>query len=227
VYLQVGNTGNVPINYGDLKLRYWFTPDSPRPLVYAVDYAALGSGNFSLQTGQQTTETYAELSFASTLGTLSPLSNTGIIHVKARTDNWSPLTQTNDYSFSSSAALAEQPRVTAYLGGQLVWGTEPTSTEPASRPMAMAMGTLDNPFTAGPNPFSDELHLRFTLANSEAYTLAVYDAQGRLVEELPAGTASAGQPQELTWKAGRYASGLYMVHLRSQSTSQYQRVVKQ
>ncbi|RYY19339.1 MAG: T9SS type A sorting domain-containing protein, partial [Cytophagaceae bacterium] len=225
VRLQVGNVGTVPLSYADLRVRYWFTPDGSQPLVYPVDYAVLGAGNFSLQTGRQGSETYAELRFASSLGTLAPSSTTDNIQFRIRKDNWGTLDQTNDYSFTGSATLAAQPRLTAYLNGQLVYGTEPTSAV-ASRD---DQGTLpaDNVLTGSPNPFTDQVQLRFTLPRAEAYTLTVYDGQGRRVEELPGGLAGAGQAQEVVWQAGRYAAGLYLVRLHSASTEQQLKFVKQ
>ena len=190
----------------------------------------------SITFGQAGTETYAELSFASALGTFYPMSNTGNIQFKIRKDNYSAFTQTNDYSFSGASAIVEQPRITAYLKGQLVYGTEPTAAVAASSKAAAAArqaataaaaSPLLEKMAAGPNPFTDQVQLRFRLPRTEPYTLAVYDGQGRLLAELPSGTAEAGQLQQVAWAGSRYAAGLYLVRLRADSGSQQLRLVKQ
>ena len=223
VALQVANVGSVPVNYQEMTVRYWFTPDGAQSLVYPVDYAVLGASNFSLVTGQQGTETYAEMRFSTNLGILYPQTNTNNIQFRIRKADWGVLTQTNDYSFSGSSAIIEQPRITAYLNGQLVYGTEPTSTATARDGAAL---TSANVLEGSPNPFTDQVQLRFTLPQSEAYTLTVYDMLGRQLEELSGGMAPAGQAQELVWNAGRYAAGLYLVRLHTASTEQQLKFIK-
>jgi hypothetical protein len=65
------------------------------------------------------------------------------------------------------------------------------------------------------------------LPRTGAYTLTVYDGQGHLLEELPGGTAEAGQLQQVAWVGSRYAAGLYLVHLQADSGNQQLRLVKQ
>ncbi|MGI4865230.1 MAG: cellulose binding domain-containing protein [Janthinobacterium lividum] len=249
VALQVGNVGNVPVNFADLKVRYWFTPDGTQPLVYGVDYTPLGNQNFSLQTGQKGTQTYAELSFASALGVFYPISNTGAtgnIQFKIRKDNYGAFNQTNDYSFSGSSAIVEQPRITAYLNGVLVFGTEPegaaanalgeplgkqlAASAPKGQADASATATsreaLELRLTGSPNPFTDELRLQFALPYTQAYTLAVYDGQGRLVRQLASAEAAAGQPQQLDVPTQTYAAGLYLVRLTTATGEQHLKFVK-
>ena len=80
---------------------------------------------------------------------------------------------------------------------------------------------------AHPNPFTTEVTLRFTLSQASSYSLAVYDMTGRLVEQLPSGQAAAGEAQQLTWATAHYASGLYLLCLRSAAGIQQLRLVKQ
>jgi hypothetical protein len=78
-----------------------------------------------------------------------------------------------------------------------------------------------------PNPFSDELQLSFTLPIAQAYTLAVYDAQGRLVQQLSKGQAEAGQAQQLAVPTHTYAADLYLVRLTTPTGSQLLKLLKQ
>ena len=80
---------------------------------------------------------------------------------------------------------------------------------------------------AYPNPFTSDVTLTFNLPQAGAYSLAVYDVTGRLVEQLPGGTAAAGEPQQRTWAAARYASGLYLLRLSSAGGTQQLRLTKQ
>ena len=81
--------------------------------------------------------------------------------------------------------------------------------------------------TGTPNPFRDEVQLTFALATTQAYTLAVYDAQGRLVEQLASGQAEAGQAQQVRVFTHLYAEGLYLVRLTTATGGQLLRLVKQ
>ena len=78
-----------------------------------------------------------------------------------------------------------------------------------------------------PNPFDEQLHLRFALPTAQAYTLAVYDAQGRLVQQLASGQAAAGQIQQVEVSTHLYAAGLYLVRLTTATGTQLLKLVKQ
>jgi hypothetical protein len=78
-----------------------------------------------------------------------------------------------------------------------------------------------------PNPFGDELQLSYTLPIAQAYTLAVYDAQGRLVQQLARGQADAGQEQQLTVPTRTYAAGLYLVRLTTATGTRQLKLIKQ
>ena len=80
---------------------------------------------------------------------------------------------------------------------------------------------------AYPNPFPSDVTLTFVLPQAGAYTLAIYDVMGRLIEQLPGGTAAAGEVQQRTWAAAHYASGLYLLRLHSAAGTQQLRLTKQ
>jgi hypothetical protein len=71
------------------------------------------------------------------------------------------------------------------------------------------------------------LQLSFALPIAQAYTLALYDAQGRLVRQLSSGQAEAGQAQALTVPTQSYAAGLYLVRLSTSTGTQLLKLIKQ
>lgn len=70
-----------------------------------------------------------------------------------------------------------------------------------------------------PNPFSGETTIRFTLPETGAATLSVFDVLGRRVRVLAEGALDAGR-HEAVWDGrsdggGRVASGVYVLELRA------------
>jgi hypothetical protein len=101
----------------------------------------------------------------------------------------------------------------------------------AAKPAAIAAGgatiALELELAGHPNPFADELQLSFALPIAQAYTLAVYDAQGRLVQQLARGQAEAGQAQQLAVPTHTYAAGLYLVRLTTATGTRQLKLIKQ
>jgi uncharacterized protein YjdB len=130
-FLKVENKGNVPVNYADLSIRYWFTADGTASLNYWIDFAKLAAGNISGQfaANQQRTQadTYFELKGAASLGKLYPLSSTGNIQYRIAKSDWSAFDETNDYSYKAAGPFAENNKITVYYKGQLVYGQEPVT----------------------------------------------------------------------------------------------------
>ncbi|QDK77941.1 T9SS type A sorting domain-containing protein [Spirosoma sp. KCTC 42546] len=140
--VKVNNVGNVPVNYSDLTMRYWFTADGKSSLSYWIDYAEMGSGKLGAQFKSLTpvlngADTYLELSFKNNAGTFAASGTTGIIQFRAAKADWSSFDETNDYSFKTSAPIAENNHIALYYKGQLVYGTEPLSS---ARLMAPSTG---------------------------------------------------------------------------------------
>jgi hypothetical protein len=106
-------------------------------------------------------------------------------------------------------------------------GNQAAATKPAASAPGGATVALELALTGHPNPFSDELLLSFTLPLAQAYTLAIYDAQGRLVQQLATSQAEAGQAQQLTVPTHPYAAGLYFVRLTTATSTQLLKLVKQ
>jgi hypothetical protein len=80
--------------------------------------------------------------------------------------------------------------------------------------------------TGSPNPFAEQLRLSFALPIAQAYTLAVYDAQGRLVQQLASGQTEAGQAQQVEVPTHAFAAGLYLVRLTTPTGTQLLKLIK-
>jgi hypothetical protein len=105
-------------------------------------------------------------------------------------------------------------------------GSNARSVAPTAGAATGATVALELALAGHPNPFADELQLSFALPIAQTYTLALYDAQGRLVRQLASGQAEAGQAQELTVPTHTYAAGLYLVRLTTATGTQLLKLVK-
>jgi len=122
------NTGTSAITLSSVKMRYYFTNDGTQSLSFQCDYANVGSGNI---TGTFTTisktnaDRYFEVGFTSAAGTLAAGASTEA-KIRVWKSDWSNFTQTNDYSFNSTATnYVDSTKTTGYVSGALGWGTEP------------------------------------------------------------------------------------------------------
>lgn len=113
-----------------MKIRYYFTSDGTQVNQFVVDYATCGSanvgGNFypvsSVKTGA---DTYLEVGFTSSAGTLAAGASTEV-QVRFNKSDWTNYDQSNDYSFNSTASsYVDWTSVTAYLSDVKQWGIEP------------------------------------------------------------------------------------------------------
>jgi autotransporter-associated beta strand protein len=139
--IKVSNEGNVPLDYKDLSVRYWFSSEGAA-CNYWIDYAQISiTGQFA--------DGWFELKADSTSGQLYPLSNTGTIQYRIAKTNWSNFDETNDYSWLPSTTYTENDHITVYYKGELIYGTEPaingTITAAATRTTNTAI--YPNPVT--------------------------------------------------------------------------------
>lgn len=81
-----------------------------------------------------------------------------------------------------------------------------------------------NGLTAYPNPFTDRATIKFTLTKTEDYNVSLYDMQGRLVKQLKAGTAKAGEVNQVSVENRSYAEGMYFIKLKTKSNTQTMRL---
>jgi uncharacterized repeat protein (TIGR03803 family) len=90
-----------------------------------------------------------------------------------------------------------------------------------------------------PNPFTGKTTIAFTLGREEAYSLAVYDLNGRLIAtlgaakadlgaakaDLGAAKAEAGRVNRVVWEARTAPAGMYFVRLTTRSGVQHLKLV--
>lgn len=129
-YFKIVNHGNtVPLH--ELTLRYWFNRDGNSDQRVDCDFAAVGCANIfsdlGVVTGTAVSDTYLELTFSPNTGNLLGGHNSGNIQMRVHKTDWTAYDEGNDYSFNGAAAFSQNPQITLYHDGNLVWGEEPTA----------------------------------------------------------------------------------------------------
>jgi endoglucanase len=128
--IKVVNTGSSAIALSNVKIRYYYTINGVQTQNFYCDYSPAGSsnvtGSFVTMSAPKTgADTYVEVGFTSGAGSLAAGGNT-IVQARVAKSNWTNYTQTDDYSFNSSATtFADWTKVTGYVSGTLQWGVEP------------------------------------------------------------------------------------------------------
>jgi endoglucanase len=118
--LQLVNPGTTPVALASVKVRYWFTRDGGSSTVNTwCDYARMGCGAIT----RRVADGYLEVGF--TGGTLAPGASTGDIQLRLSKADWSAFDEANDHSWGTATSYADWTRITAYVNGARVWGTEP------------------------------------------------------------------------------------------------------
>jgi hypothetical protein len=70
--------------------------------------------------------------------------------------------------------------------------------------------------SAAPNPFTDGVNISFTLPQTQAATLKLYDNQGKEIINLFQGKVGANIPQQVQWQPeNKLATGLYIIRLQT------------
>jgi hypothetical protein len=128
--IKVVNTGSSAITLSNVKIRYYYTIDGSQTQNFYCDYSPVGSSNVqgtfvTMSTPKTGADTYVEVSFTSGAGNLAAGGNT-TVQARVAKSNWTNYTQSNDYSFNSTATtFVDWTKVTGYVSGSLQWGTEP------------------------------------------------------------------------------------------------------
>ena len=127
---QLVNLSSSAITLSNVTMRYFYTCDTSASETFTCDYSTAGTGNVtgtivSMSPTYATADTYLQIGFTSGAGSIAA---GGSVDVQGRIykSDWSNFTQTNDYSFNSTAATyVDWTYVTGYISGTLQWGTEP------------------------------------------------------------------------------------------------------
>jgi hypothetical protein len=138
--IQLINNGTTAITLSQITMKYWYTWDvtSGSPTESASCTYSLGVGTppmsctyvteafTTLTTPLADADHIFTLGFNSSAGTLAP-GATAEIGPGINKSDFSTFTQTNDYSYNSSTSFTTTTKVAVYLGGALVYGTEPVN----------------------------------------------------------------------------------------------------
>lgn len=130
-HVRIVNTGSSAVPLSELKVRYYFTPDSSEAVEVACDYATVNCANVkstvaALPSPRAGASHYVEFSFTTGAGSLGAGRDTGELQVRLNKSNWSNFDETNDYSFDATkTAYAASPKLTVFRDGVLVGGLEP------------------------------------------------------------------------------------------------------
>ena len=130
---QIINTGTGSVPLSSLRMRYWFTNETPAdPLVFECDWAQVNCGNTTakfvdLPSVRTRANMYVEIGFGSGAGSLAPGQSSGEVQTRIHHVNWSLFDTFDSYSFISdeSFVYSDTQTVTLYLNGSLIWGVEP------------------------------------------------------------------------------------------------------
>jgi len=148
--LQLINDGAEPVALESVAVRFWFTNDGGfEPSTSACYYTPL-PGNCSGSVIHSVAEVaptrtggdrHLAVGFRSTAGPLASGASTGQIQLTVSRNDGVPFDRTNDYSRATTADFTDASSVTVYVGGVLVWGTEP-SVAPITRALSVEYADL-------------------------------------------------------------------------------------
>ncbi|WP_170061193.1 cellulose binding domain-containing protein [Spirosoma aerolatum] len=222
-YLKLANAGNVPVDYSQVTVRYWFSAEGANPLVYNLDFAELGNGNIKskfVKENRAGTDTYLELSFVPTLGELNPLSSTGIIQQRINKSDWSNFNEANDYSYKPAGALSENTHITAYINGTLVYGQEPdpVGARVGVEPSGLRVIVLGNPIQG------DAIQLDVTGAEGQLLRAELIDSRGQLVTKHQ--VEQAATSEHIRLPVGRSSAGVLLLRVSTLAESQTLKLIK-
>lgn len=169
-HLILANRGNAPVSLKDVKIRYWYTSEGGQDQQFCVDFAGLGNANIigkfsKIDKKRVGADSYLEIGFTGTAGNLPGNQDTGEIQVRFNKSDWSNYNEADDYSYGPSQVnYGYWNKITVYLNGVLVYGTEPPvdNTPPKIPNLLVKYRCLD------PTPGNNEIKPNFIVVNNSS-----------------------------------------------------------
>ncbi|GGP90617.1 cellulose binding domain-containing protein [Streptomyces griseomycini] len=130
-WLEVINTSGKTVDLADVTVRYHYTADDGARFAANCVQTSLDCSTVTLRTAAAQksgpkADHYLEIGFAGEARTLKPGGTTEAIGLQLYRVDHEKLDQSDDYSFDAAkTSYQESERVTAYLGGDQVWGEGP------------------------------------------------------------------------------------------------------
>ncbi|MBO0932999.1 cellulose binding domain-containing protein [Fibrella aquatilis] len=222
--LILRNEGNLPVNYADLRIRYYFTADNQQGLTFYSNFmyeGALQGQLVSLNPPLANADTYLEIRPTFT-GQLMPSSQLGTLWYSIYSPQGARFDQTNDYSYQEQPAeFSPNNRVVVYVGNERVWGQEPgasgrrASAEPGSE---LDVTVLGNPVRG------DAVSVQIKGAGGQPLRLQLVSAQGKVITQQQIATPQAVEQHTLSL-AGQ-GPGIVLLQVSTPTQTRTLRVLK-
>ena len=129
-YFQIKNSGTNVVTLSNITLRYWYTEEGTAAQQANCDFATLSCSNIvmsfvAVSPARTGANEYLQVGFTTSAGTLSAGASTGDIQLRFNKSDFTNYTETDDYSYLATTSYTTTTKVTAYLNGTLIYGTEP------------------------------------------------------------------------------------------------------
>jgi hypothetical protein len=230
-YLKINNEGNMPVNYGDIKVRYWFTKEGTSTLNYYVDYAKLGLTNVSGQFGildpaLTGADTYLELGINPAVGTFYPSSSTGNIQYRIAKSDWSAFNNVNDFSYKPVGSFTENVHIGVYYQGTLIYGTEPSAAGGRLSAETADPGSTAFQVIIQGNPVTgDQAVAQIHGAGGQSVQVTLTDINGRQLMQQDLNIKS--DQERHTIKMNGRPAGIYLLRMASRENAVVIKLIKQ
>ncbi|KNY25393.1 CBM35 domain-containing protein [Pseudobacteroides cellulosolvens] len=131
--IKLVNLGTSNIDLSKITIRYYFTKDSDKPLVYYTDYVSMGSMSTKFNAHSPASakaDTYFEIKPSSgtisTSGAIWPKQSEVIFQGRVARKDWSNFDQSNDHSYTiATREYIENPYIAVFESGKLIAGNVP------------------------------------------------------------------------------------------------------
>lgn len=230
-YLKINNEGNMPVNYGDIKVRYWFTKETAASLNYWIDYAKLGAANVigqfvTVNPAVTGADTYLELGVNPAAGTFYPSGSTGNIQYRIAKSDWSVFNHANDYSYKPVGSFTENVHIGVYYQGTLIYGTEPSAAGGRlSAETGDSQSTAFQVIIHGNPVIGDQVVAQIRGAGGQSLQMMLTDINGRPLMQQDLEIKS--NQENHTIKMNGKSAGLYLLRMASRGNAVTIKLIKQ